>query len=144
MQQFLLKTPSYYREWWFMSWYVLVRCWETFSLQLACDSTEFCLCFVTYKHVPHRLGKRTKFGLLKDGYNSAYRYFLNNFYDGFRQVGGLIWLCSCLPDRKIRCFYGRTRNSSGQSKARTNAHQCGLPVQRASAINRKKFFAGFN
>jgi len=25
-------------------------------------------------------------GLLSDGWNSLYRYFLNNFYDGFRQV----------------------------------------------------------
>jgi len=33
-----------------------------------------------------RTGKRTKFGLLKDGYNSAVRYYKNNFADGFRQV----------------------------------------------------------
>ncbi|XP_064641068.1 phosphatidylinositol-3-phosphatase SAC1-like [Lineus longissimus] len=32
-----------------------------------------------------RLGKRTKFGLLQDGWNSALRYFKNNFSDGFRQ-----------------------------------------------------------
>ena len=32
-----------------------------------------------------RLGKRTFYGLLRDGYNSMIRYFLNNFYDGFRQ-----------------------------------------------------------
>jgi len=32
-----------------------------------------------------RTGKRNKYGLLKDGYNSAIRYVLNNFYDGFRQ-----------------------------------------------------------
>uniref|UniRef100_F6YM78 Phosphatidylinositol-3-phosphatase SAC1 n=2 Tax=Ciona intestinalis TaxID=7719 RepID=F6YM78_CIOIN len=32
-----------------------------------------------------RTGKRTKFGLLKDGYNSAVRYLKNNFSDGFRQ-----------------------------------------------------------
>jgi hypothetical protein len=34
----------------------------------------------------YRTGKRTKKGLLRDGYNSAVRYFMNNFYDGFRQV----------------------------------------------------------
>jgi len=42
--------------------------------------------------VPNRTGKRTILGLLSDGWNSAYRYFLNNFYDGFRQV---IQMCSC-------------------------------------------------
>jgi len=25
-------------------------------------------------------------GALRDGWNSLYRYFLNNFYDGYRQV----------------------------------------------------------
>lgn len=33
-----------------------------------------------------RTGKRSFNGMLKDGYNSAIRYFMNNFYDGFRQV----------------------------------------------------------
>jgi len=33
-----------------------------------------------------RTGKRTKFGLLKDGINSLTRYYKNNFNDGFRQV----------------------------------------------------------
>jgi len=32
-----------------------------------------------------RTGKRTVFGLMQDGYNSAVRYFKNNFQDGFRQ-----------------------------------------------------------
>ncbi|KAK2725367.1 phosphatidylinositol-3-phosphatase SAC1-like [Artemia franciscana] len=32
-----------------------------------------------------RTGKRTKFGALKDGYNSLLRYYKNNFADGFRQ-----------------------------------------------------------
>lgn len=32
-----------------------------------------------------RTGKRTVLGALKDGYNSLIRYFLNNFYDGYRQ-----------------------------------------------------------
>jgi phosphatidylinositol 4-phosphatase len=34
-----------------------------------------------------RTGKRTKAGLLRDGINSAVRYYKNNFADGFRQVG---------------------------------------------------------
>lgn len=34
-----------------------------------------------------RTGKRTKQGLLEDGYKSAMRYILNNFFDGDRQVG---------------------------------------------------------
>ncbi|KAI8432534.1 hypothetical protein MSG28_013531 [Choristoneura fumiferana] len=32
-----------------------------------------------------RTGKRTRLGLLRDGYNSITRYFKNNFSDGFRQ-----------------------------------------------------------
>ncbi|XP_076112704.1 phosphatidylinositol-3-phosphatase SAC1-like [Mytilus galloprovincialis] len=32
-----------------------------------------------------RQGKRTKYGLLMDGWNSLIRYFKNNFSDGFRQ-----------------------------------------------------------
>lgn len=34
-----------------------------------------------------RTGKRTRYGLLQDGYNSMIRYYKNNFTDGFRQVG---------------------------------------------------------
>ena len=33
-----------------------------------------------------RTGKRTKMGMLRDGWNSCVRYVLNNFYDGRRQV----------------------------------------------------------
>ncbi|XP_019860265.1 PREDICTED: LOW QUALITY PROTEIN: phosphatidylinositide phosphatase SAC1-like, partial [Amphimedon queenslandica] len=33
-----------------------------------------------------RTGKRTPLGAIKDGYNSAIRYYYNNFADGFRQV----------------------------------------------------------
>ncbi|CAB4036756.1 phosphatidylinositide phosphatase SAC1-B, partial [Paramuricea clavata] len=32
-----------------------------------------------------RTGKRTRWGLLQDGYNSMIRYYKNNFSDGFRQ-----------------------------------------------------------
>lgn len=32
-----------------------------------------------------RTGKRTMYGLLRDGVNSLHRYYLNNFQDGFRQ-----------------------------------------------------------
>ena len=35
---------------------------------------------------PNRTGSRSYAGMLRDGYNSAIRYFYNNFYDGFRQV----------------------------------------------------------
>lgn len=34
----------------------------------------------------NRTGKRSTFGLVKDGLNSAIRYYKNNFADGFRQV----------------------------------------------------------
>lgn len=33
-----------------------------------------------------RTGKRTRVGLLMDGWNSMIRYYKNNFSDGFRQV----------------------------------------------------------
>lgn len=33
-----------------------------------------------------RTGKRTRWGLLMDGWNSIIRYYKNNFSDGFRQV----------------------------------------------------------
>ena len=33
-----------------------------------------------------RTGKRTRKGLLEDGYNSVMRYLKNNFFDGARQV----------------------------------------------------------
>lgn len=35
-----------------------------------------------------RTGKRTKWGLVRDGINSLTRYYKNNFTDGFRQVSG--------------------------------------------------------
>lgn len=38
------------------------------------------------RDVWNRTGKRTTAGLVRDGVNSAVRYILNNFYDGFRQV----------------------------------------------------------
>ena len=37
-----------------------------------------------------RTGKRGIMGLLKDGINATVRYFMNNFYDGYRQVYKLI------------------------------------------------------
>lgn len=33
-----------------------------------------------------RTGKRTKWGLVRDGINSLTRFYKNNFTDGFRQV----------------------------------------------------------
>lgn len=33
-----------------------------------------------------RTGKRTKWGLVRDGINSLTRFYKNNFADGFRQV----------------------------------------------------------
>lgn len=50
-----------------------------------------------------RTGKRTVFGALQDGINSAIRYYKNNFSDGFRQVslivqvGHRVLLCTLLP-----------------------------------------------
>ena len=36
-----------------------------------------------------RTGKRTRQGLLEDGWNSVMRYLKNNFFDGARQVSVL-------------------------------------------------------
>lgn len=37
-------------------------------------------------NVSIRTGKRTRWGLMMDGWNSMIRYYKNNFSDGFRQV----------------------------------------------------------
>lgn len=42
--------------------------------------------YLTRGHVSNRTGTRTKWGLMMDGWNSAIRYYKNNFSDGFRQV----------------------------------------------------------
>lgn len=39
-----------------------------------------------------RTGSRTKWGLLQDGWNSAIRYYKNNFHDGFRTDGMQFYL----------------------------------------------------
>ncbi|KAK2560828.1 Phosphatidylinositol-3-phosphatase SAC1-B [Acropora cervicornis] len=39
-----------------------------------------------------RTGKRSTFGLLKDGINSVIRYYKNNFADGFRQLPLILFL----------------------------------------------------
>lgn len=36
-----------------------------------------------------RTGKRSREGMLQDGYNSVMRYIKNNFFDGDRQVSSL-------------------------------------------------------
>ena len=39
-----------------------------------------------------RTGKRTRQGLLEDGWNSVMRYLKNNFFDGARQASiGFFW-----------------------------------------------------
>ena len=45
-----------------------------------------CIPDVSYDSTHHRTGKRSRMGLMKDGYNSMIRYYYNNFSDGFRQV----------------------------------------------------------
>lgn len=58
--------------------------------------------YLTRGHVSNRTGTRTKWGLMMDGWNSAIRYYKNNFSDGFRQVRLLqrksywSWLYCCL------------------------------------------------
>jgi hypothetical protein len=39
-----------------------------------------------------RIGKRTLSGLLKDGFNAVFRYYLNNFGDGFKQDAFALFL----------------------------------------------------
>jgi hypothetical protein len=41
-----------------------------------------------------RCGKRTTYGMARDGVNSLTRYILNNFYDGFRQDSIDLFLCN--------------------------------------------------
>ena len=41
-----------------------------------------------------RSGKRTTYGLMRDGVNSLQRYIINNFYDGFRQDSIDLFLCN--------------------------------------------------
>jgi hypothetical protein len=41
-----------------------------------------------------RSGKRTTYGMVRDGVNSLTRYILNNFYDGFRQDSIDLFLCN--------------------------------------------------
>ena len=40
-----------------------------------------------------RTGKRTRKGLLEDGWNSVMRYLKNNFFDGARQVRAFQVVC---------------------------------------------------
>jgi len=42
-----------------------------------------------------RTGKRTLFGMARDGVNSLTRYYLNNFQDGFRQVNNIFIYSNC-------------------------------------------------
>merc|ERR1712223_572409 len=44
-----------------------------------------------------RTGKRTKWGLLCDGWNSGIRYYKNNFTDGFRTDGMHFFLGDLTP-----------------------------------------------
>ena len=53
-----------------------------------------------------RTGKRTKMGLLDDGYKSVMRYLKNNFFDGARQVG-LTRFHECVIGPDVAC---RTRS----------------------------------
>ena len=49
-----------------------------------------------------RTGKRTKMGLLDDGYKSVMRYLKNNFLDGTRQVRITQYSCVCLCCEGLR------------------------------------------
>lgn len=54
-----------------------------------------------------RSGKRTTYGLMRDGVNSLQRYILNNFYDGFRQdsidlfLGNHTKIVEAEPERQV-------------------------------------------
>ena len=65
-------------------------CIENVELDCYHESMEFKDMFTLLWMLGCRTGKRTTMGLLQDGYNSAIRYFMNNFYDGFRQVSSFI------------------------------------------------------
>ncbi|XP_072024166.1 LOW QUALITY PROTEIN: phosphatidylinositol-3-phosphatase SAC1-B-like [Amphiura filiformis] len=61
-----------------------------------------------------RTGKRTRLGLLKDGVNSAIRYYKNNFVDGFRQDSVDLFLGNYIVEETegitISCPLRRTRD----------------------------------
>lgn len=40
----------------------------------------------------YRYGQRTVQGVLNDGWNALARYYLNNFVDGTKQVGGSTYI----------------------------------------------------
>ena len=52
-----------------------------------------------------RLGRRTKVGALKDGFNSAQRYYINHFVHPRRHVGVDLLVSGQLPLHGKQCFY---------------------------------------
>lgn len=64
-----------------------------------------------------RTGKRTKMGLLDDGYKSVMRYLKNNFFDGARQVRAVRPSHAC--DRSSHRLAGRVRSHDGHMDAAT-------------------------
>jgi len=58
-----------------------------------------------------RTGKRTYQGLMMDGYNSALRYYLNNFQDGYRQDSYDLFLGNYAVDPDAPSPYAHTERS---------------------------------
>ena len=58
-----------------------------------------------------RTGKRTYQGLMMDGYNSALRYYLNNFQDGYRQDSYDLFLGNYSVDADAPSPYAHTERS---------------------------------
>jgi hypothetical protein len=58
----------------------------------AFSSCWFEICVNFLSDYLFRTGQRSTMGLFRDGYNSLMRYVLNNFFDGFRQVGKMFCL----------------------------------------------------
>ncbi len=64
-----------------------------------------------------RTGKRTHYGLLQDGWNSAVRYYLNNFMDGERTDAQRYFVGEASAEQMLRGRAAEAQRAQGGSKA---------------------------
>ena len=58
-----------------------------------------------------RTGKRTKFGLLQDGWNAINRYYVNNFLDGDRTDAMRVFVNECDSEKYLRAELGSKKGT---------------------------------